>query len=327
MKGVIFKKDRADGDLLDRAMNADLDIMIPGIFPSPKPLHVRRGEKLSRADIMRKVAKDLRVTLDEEDGFFIFRFPSVWSAERCNDKMQQIKDGVALVEEKCNNSTMMTPKRDAIILYAMHFAVNAIVSTLSVQLLHFPLIAGIVGCCAGSIAGITGQLMFSPPKSDFSLVVWFKELFNNIGIGIKMLWEGPMFALVAMSAFLTIVALGLFHVTSAEVTGVCFVSWFVVMFACSEMRDPFKKRSIFEERAEPDLENAFPLGKSHLVSPPQGGDATIPVDREVYLNPTVKLMKLIEREIYMRSTTVDSSDNSYDEPRATYPEMTMEKGL
>jgi hypothetical protein len=196
---------------------------------------------------------------------------------------------------------------------------------LSVLVLHFPLIAGIVGCCTGASVGIIGQLMCNPPNDDFSIVVWFKELFNNIGIGMKMLWEGPMFALVAMSAFLTIAALGFFHITSLEVIGWCFAVWFVVMFAHSEMSDPFKKRSIFEERAEPDLENAFPLGKSGIVSPLQGGDATIPVNREAYSDPTVKLMKLIEREIYIRNAMTLGSDEEYDEPQATYPEMTMEQ--
>lgn len=134
-----------------------------------------------------------------------------------------------------------------------------------------------------------------------------------------------MFAIIAMTTFILIAILGFFHALSAETTAWWFVIWFVVLVIHSQVSNPFKKRSIFEERAEPDLKDAFPLGKSHVVSPPQGGDATIPVQREAYSDPTIRLMKLLEREIYMRGTIVSSSDVSYDEPQATYPEMTMEQ--
>lgn len=157
-----------------------------------------------------------------------------------------------------------------------------------------------------------------------------------------------MFAIIAMTTFILIAVLGFFHAISAQTTAWCFVAWFAVLVVHSQVSNPFKGHSIFEERAEPDLDNAFPLGKSHVVSPPQGGDATIPVQRELTHGEMrqwalqarevtggrqrntalLSLMKMIEQEIEKRkdnSEMQEKSDSKYDEPQATYPEMTMEQ--
>jgi hypothetical protein len=106
-----------------------------------------------------------------------------------------------------------------------------------------------------------------------------------------------------------------------------------------------------QRAAEPDLEDAFPLGGSHIVpakkqriipsgfgccvhNPPQSISAGItfeeaskalaPISHVVYRDPTVRLMKYIEQEIQSRidrEMITERTDERYDEPVACYPEM------
>lgn len=204
MNDIIFEQDKPDRDLLDRASNADLDITIPGIFSS-KPLCVRRGEKLSRAEVIRRVANDLRLTLEERDGIYTFRFPDVWNTQRVQEVQKRVLDGIALVERRCN----------------------------------------------------------------FSLVIWTKDIIVDFMTGLRFLFG----------------------------------------------HQPLE---------EPDLENAFPLGRSGFVSPPQGGNATIPVESRqggLTTRDVVTALAALGRAL---ACPEKASDSQYDEPQATYPEMVME---
>src|SRR2546430_5885706 len=68
-------------------------------------------------------------------------------------------------------------------------------------------------------------------------------------------------------------------------------------------------------------------GSGYLFrSPPKGGDATIPADRDMpafddckIYHPSVRMMKIVEREIWMRTGVTSSVDEAYEEPMACYP--------
>lgn len=162
-----------------------------------------------------------------------------------------------------------------------------------------------------------------------------------------------MFALITMGTFILIAVLGFFHVISIQATAWCFVAWFVALVLYSMVR--------IEPRAEPDLENAFPLGKSHLVTsksdealiPPRGLGGYVPDAKYIpnliakaafddwnaitgkisdppYGGPSnpafLALVEAIDARLsHEDARPAEKSDKSYDEPQATYPEMTMEQ--
>lgn len=135
----------------------------------------------------------------------------------------------------------------------------------------------------------------------------------------------------AMTIFIIIAVLGFFHVISSEATGWCFAVWFVVMVAYSQLSDPFKNATLFEERAESDLIPPQGLGgyvadSEYVSPPPQGGDATIPVESRSDFGYTTK--EVVDALLYIGQALTrqeSASDSKYDEPQATYPVMTMEQ--
>lgn len=164
---------------------------------------------------------------------------------------------------------------------------------------------------------------------------WFVDLFSNFSAGMALLWDGIVAgilrllggSMIPMLLFVFIALLGFFHVISVQTTAYGFLTWFVVMFIYSEIRDPRKKRSIFEERAEPDLENAFPLGRSHVmrVRSPYGHSFTIgasvpgnEMSYEEFARDIREYRALMERT-KIGNEWQGKSDESYNEPMACYP--------
>jgi hypothetical protein len=115
--------------------------------------------------------------------------------------------------------------------------------------------------------------------------------------------------MLAMIIFIAIAALGLFHVISDEVTGVCFVAWLVALMIYGQVNIDLDK----------------PI-ESNAVIPPHGGDATIPVESRQDTGYTTK--DVVNALLYIGQALArqeSASDSQYDEPQATYPPMEMKQ--
>lgn len=291
MNGIIFEQDKepqrpyAAKVLLNRARNPRLCLSQPKVNPGSWLGNLLRKQRMTRAQIIEKVAADLWLTLEKRDGVFVFRFPDVWKPKDVQDMQRTVLDGIAMLE------------------------------------------------------------------TQRSLIVWLRDLFGNISAGMARLWNG-LVAPIAMAIIGIALLLGTIYAFSAGATAWGVALCIVALLCCS-----VKISVSYTDRAEPDLENAFPLGRSHLVDPklaedsPAQGKLKEPAMSYIAqeTRKTHALMKDIEAELEERSDptrktipwgfTVKEAaeglsligaalapkeeplktDDIYDEPKATYP--------
>lgn len=130
----------------------------------------------------------------------------------------------------------------------------------------------------------------------------------------------------AMIVFIAIAALGLFHVISSEVTGVCFVAWFVALMIYGQVSIDLDKPIESNAVIPPHGLGGYVADTEHVSPPPQGGDATIPVESRSDLGYTTK--DVVNALLYIGAALgrqERASDSQYDEPIATYPPMEMKQ--
>jgi hypothetical protein len=128
--------------------------------------------------------------------------------------------------------------------------------------------------------------------------------------------------MLAMIIFIAIAALGLFHVISAQVTGVCFVAWLVVLVIYSQVSIDLDKPIEPDILVPPRGLGGYVADSEYVSPPPQGGDATIPVESRSDSGYTTK--DVVDALLYIGQALARqerASDDSYDEPVATYPPM------
>src|SRR5579885_504194 len=101
MNDVIFEQDKGlqrpytVKDLLNRA-NDPLLIYPPlKVNPGNWLCNLLRRQRMSREEIIEKVAADLWLTLEKRDGVFVFRFPDVWDADDVQDMQRRVLEGIA----------------------------------------------------------------------------------------------------------------------------------------------------------------------------------------------------------------------------------------
>jgi len=132
-----------------------------------------------------------------------------------------------------------------------------------------------------------------------------------------------VFVLTELTAF----ALWYFHILPTYGIACCVLGGCAAAIAIAG-HDSSRKIDEAIERPVPPygLGGCIPDLPVHASSPPQGGDATIPVEREIpdfdhckIYHPSIRMMKIVERELWMRSEAATKSDESYEMPRASYP--------
>lgn len=108
MNDVIFEQDKplqrpyTAKDLLNRAKNPRLCIPQPKINPGSWLGNLLRRQRMTRAQIIEKVAEDLWLTLEKRDGVFVFRFPDVWEPKTGLDMQRTVLEGIAMLEDQCS---------------------------------------------------------------------------------------------------------------------------------------------------------------------------------------------------------------------------------
>lgn len=131
----------------------------------------------------------------------------------------------------------------------------------------------------------------------------------------------------AMAIFIVIAALGFFHVISSEVTGSCFVAWLVALTIYGQVNIDLDKPIESNAVIPPHGLGGYVADAEYVSPPPQGGDATIPVEsRNANLGYTTK--DVVNALLYIGQALAGqerASDSQYDEPVATYPPMEMEQ--
>lgn len=151
-------------------------------------------------------------------------------------------------------------------------------------------------------------------EARFSLIVWLRDLFDNFSAGMARLCE-TMFAPIAMTVLAVGLLLGTIYAFSVGSTGWSIALFLVALLCCS-----VKISVSCTDRAEPDLENAFPLGRSHLVDPkriiPTGLGSDVPNGGQSN-GALLTLMKSLETKLLREELL--KTDDIYEEPQATYP--------
>lgn len=262
MNDVIFEQDKEPQRpytakvLLNRARNPRLCLSQPKVNPGSWLGNLLRKQRMSREQIIEKVAGDLWLTLEKRDGIFVFRFPDVWDAEDVQDMQRRVLEGIAMLEAQRN------------------------------------------------------------------LIVWLRDLFGNIVAGMARLWES-MIAPIAMAIFGFALLLGTIYAFSVGSTGWSIALFLVALLCCS-----VKISVSCTDRAEPDLENAFPLGGSHvkrIVPSSEKLNAQLPAPQRdiasvmelINLLSCIKALK--EEARIARQNKAEQTDEIYEEPQATYP--------
>lgn len=262
MNDVIFEQDKplqrpyTAKALLNRARNPRLAYPLPKVNPGNWLFNLLRRQRMSREEIIEKVAKDLWLTLEKRDGIFVFRFPDVWKPKDVQDMQRTVLEGIVMLE------------------------------------------------------------------AQFSLIVWLRDLLGNISAGMAQLCDG-LFAPIGMVIFGFALLLGTIYAFSTGATGWGIALFLVALLCCS-----VKISVSCTDRAEPDLENAFPLGESHVKRIVPSGEklnAQLPAPQRdiasvmelINLLSCIKALK--EEARIARQNKAEQTDESYEEPQATYP--------
>jgi len=200
VSNIIFEQDEelkppyTANALINRASNPRLASPLPSIDRGSWLIRPFK-KHMTRPQIVKKVAEDLWLTLEERDGLFVFRFPSVWRPKDLLDMQERVLEGIAFFE------------------------------------------------------------------SQGHVIDWFNDFLGNVVAGLRFLFGLPM-----------------------------------------------------QRAAEPDLEDAFPLGRSHIVSSNHVmGDYTT---REV-----ADALMSIANAGKITLMSAERTDDRYEEPVACYPVM------
>lgn len=276
MNDVIFEQDKelqrpyTVKDLLNLAKDPRLAYPHPKVNPGNWLLNLLRTQRMSREQIIEKVAEDLWLTLEKRDGLFVFRFPNVWKPKDVQEMQRAVLDGIAMLE------------------------------------------------------------------SQRSLVVWLRDLLDNFSAGIVRLWS-PWIAPIAVAASGVIILLGAIYTFSVGTIGWGVALWVVALLCCS-VRISVSCTEVEEKDlvppcglggyVEPDLENAFPLGGSHVKKVTSTDrekiNAQLPAPQRSLTSAmeTINLLssiRAVAEDRIARQSKTEKSDDCYDEPQAIYP--------
>jgi len=106
MNDVIFEQDKplqqpyTAKALLNMAKNPLLAYPLPKVDPGNWLCNLLRRQRLTKAQIIEKVGKDLWLTLEKRDGVFVFRFPDIWDTDDIQDMQRRVLDGIAMLEDQ-----------------------------------------------------------------------------------------------------------------------------------------------------------------------------------------------------------------------------------
>lgn len=101
---VIFEQDKelqrpyTAKALLNMAKNPLLVYPLPKVNPGNWLCNLFRAQRMTKAQIIEKVAADLWLTLEKRDGIFVFRFPEVWKPKDVQDMQRTVLEGIAMLE-------------------------------------------------------------------------------------------------------------------------------------------------------------------------------------------------------------------------------------